>query len=51
VANAVDQPWFIAIVLIVTTLIGAAFGGIKKRYEEVTYPKSMRAVYTGSKES
>jgi hypothetical protein len=51
VSNAVDQPWFIAIALVVTTLIGAAFGGIKKRYEEVTYPKSMRAVYTGSKES
>jgi hypothetical protein len=51
VSNAVDQPWFITIVLVVTTLIGAAFGGIKKRYEEVTYPKSVRAIYTENEES
>ena len=45
VSSAVDQPWFMAICLAIATLIGAAFGGLKKRYKDVSYPTGIRVIY------
>lgn len=45
VSSAVDQPWFIAIVLVVATLIGACIGSIKQRYGTVQYVSGIRSVY------
>jgi hypothetical protein len=50
IAQAVDKPWFIAICIVITTLVGAALGGFKQRYETVNYVSSVRPVYDSSKE-
>ena len=45
IAQAVDKPWFIAVVLVVTTLIGACLGSIKQRYKTVRIVTNVRPVY------
>jgi len=45
IAQAVDKPWFIAVCLVITTLIGACLGSIKQRYEDVQYVSGIRPVY------
>lgn len=45
VSSAVDQPWFIIVCLVITTLIGACLGGIKQRYGTVHYVSGVRPVY------
>lgn len=45
IAQAVDKPWFIAVVLVVTTLIGACLGSIKQRYKTVRLVTNVRPVY------
>lgn len=48
ISQAVDRPWFIAICIVLTTLIGAALGSFKQRYETVRYVAGVRAVHNGS---
>jgi len=45
VSSAVDQPWFIAVCLVIATLIGACLGSIKQRYGTVQYVSGIRPVY------
>lgn len=45
IAQAVDKPWFIAVCLVITALIGACLGSIKQRYEDVQYVSGIRPVY------
>lgn len=45
IAQAVDKPWFIAVVLVVTTLIGACLGSVKQRYKTVRFVTDVRPVY------
>ena len=45
IAQAVDKPWFIAVVLVLTTIIGACLGSIKQRYRTVRFVTDVRPVY------
>lgn len=45
VSGAVDQPWFIAICLAITTIAGGCIGSIKQRYDTIEYVAGVRATY------
>lgn len=50
VSSAVDQPWFIAVCLVISTLIGACLGSVKQRYDTVRYVSGIRPVYADTEE-
>lgn len=48
IAQAVDKPWFIAVVLVLATLIGACLGSIKQRYKTVRFVTNVNPTYAES---
>lgn len=50
IAQAVDKPWFIAVSLVIATLIGACLGGIKQRYENIRSVSDVRAFFVDDEE-
>lgn len=45
VSSAVDQPWFIVVFVLFTTLVGACIGSARRQYETIRYVAGIRPVY------
>lgn len=50
VSSAVDQPWFIGVFLVITTVVGYCIGSVKQRYDTIEYVAGVRAAYVDDTE-